>query len=71
LYIFQRERWTFYKLGLASIKNCEVALMDFRLFPRLEKMEVNYGHIVVLEQLRKVFENTMLRGVYTWMLIFS
>ena len=71
LFINRGDRWTRCNSGPAMLEFCEAGIIDFRLFPKVEKMEFNSGQKFILEEAKKLAGNSICRAVNTWMLIFN
>ena len=72
LYIKRVARgWRPYECGPATIKFCEVGIMDLHMFPKTGNFEIACGYKKVLQELRVVSKNSMSTTVHMWMIIFS
>lgn len=71
LYVHRKHMWMRHTSGSASMEYCEVGIMDFRLFPKIENMEINSGNQKILEDIREMSKRASTRTVHTWMVIFS
>lgn len=55
----------------AQLKYCEVGIMDFRFFPKVDKMEINSSNRKIVEEVEKVSGGAMSKWVHTWMIVYD
>jgi hypothetical protein len=53
------------------LKYCEVGIMDFRFFPKVDKMEINSSNRKIVEEVEKVSGGAMSKWVHTWMIVYD